>query len=96
MTHDHDHKHCHDEHHHNSHDHSHDHGHGVELDDTEKLKIRIQHWIGHNMQHRDSLDEWSDRARESGLEKVADALDRSSQKLSDSVDELETALTLFD
>ena len=95
MTHDHEHHgHSHD----HGHEHSHSHSHGTEsggMDDAQKLKVRIEHWIGHNRDHKEALEEWRDKAKEMGLAEVSEALGRSAECMAESVTELEKALVLF-
>ena len=91
MTHDHNH---HDHDHHHDHGHSHDHGDGG-ADEVKKLKMRIEHWIGHNREHRETLDEWAGRSGEMGLGEVSAALKRSAELMAESVAELEKSLEFF-
>jgi hypothetical protein len=85
MTHDH------DGHHH---EHHHDDGEG-EADGARKLKTRIEHWIAHNREHQQALDEWSAKSKEMGLEEVGESLAAAAALLGKSVSELKKALGCF-
>jgi len=88
MSHDHDHSHDHSHHHHHSHSHGHSHGSGeasgAEMSMEEKLNTLFSHWIDHNDSHKDNFISWASKAREAGLNEVADSLDQAGS-LSDQV-----------
>ncbi len=86
MTHDH------DEHGHHHHDHGHESG---GMDETQKLRVRIEHWIEHNREHQAALEEWRDKSAKTGREEVSAALGRSAARMAESVTELEDALKSF-
>jgi hypothetical protein len=79
--HDHTHQHDHDHDHQHGHDHDHDHDHHHEHDqenksktkmsDKDKLAKLLDHWVAHNSDHADNYTQWSGKAEELGLEKVA-------------------------
>ncbi|SHF89968.1 hypothetical protein SAMN02745206_02870 [Desulfacinum infernum DSM 9756] len=64
--------------HQHSHPHSHDHGSDTEspLSTRQKLARMIHHWIHHTEDHVKSYRQWAEKARQEGLESVAQALER--------------------
>jgi len=87
--------HGHHGHEHGHHHHDHDHGSEAAEGDREKLKILINHWISHNTEHAQSLEEWIDKAGKMGLGQVAELLKDSSVLMRRSVDALEKAAGEF-
>ena len=65
------------------------------MEDRDKLKHLIEHWIEHNSDHADEFRQWADKAKGFGASGVSDdimeaveqlrnaneSLDRASQKL---------------
>jgi hypothetical protein len=64
----------------------------TELNDTEKLRRLIPHWIEHNQSHAAEFLRWADRARISGNEQAADLLENAAAGLQKAEDDLRTAL----
>ncbi len=47
------------------------------LETEAKLSHLLAHWVEHHEAHLENYRTWASRAREAGLEQVADALDRA-------------------
>lgn len=63
-----------------SHDHHHHHDHEHEkspMTTKEKLVKLMDHWIAHNQDHAKTYKTWAARAREEGLDNVADLLEQA-------------------
>lgn len=86
MTHEHGHPHSH------SHDHSHSHSHGHELTFEQKLEKLFDHWIDHNDSHKDTFFTWADRAKEAGLDAVAQNIEKAGQLSEEVTRQLKEAL----
>ena len=50
-------------------------------DDLAKLRILLPHWIEHNEEHAASFQEWARKARELGLEAVAEQIERAVEQM---------------
>ena len=68
------------------------------VDDREKLKIILKHWVGHNKEHSEEFKEWAEKARQMGEAEVAgeilqavENMDRVSEILSRTMKRLEEA-----
>ena len=46
-------------------------------DTVAKLQHLLPHWVEHNASHLESFRQWQQRARDQGLEAVADALEET-------------------
>lgn len=57
----------------------------------EKLEHLLEHWIEHNNNHSQSFNEWSNKIRQAGFEKVADELLDAEQKMDECTQILEKA-----
>ncbi len=77
MTHDHSHDHHHGHSHSHSHDHGHSHDHAREMSMEDKLETLFAHWVDHNDSHKDNFVSWAAKAREAGLETVAQSLEQA-------------------
>ena len=64
------------------------------MEEVDKLRILIPHWIGHNTEHADEFRAWADRAGKAaaGIRSAADAIDLANQSLLSALDELGGAL----
>ena len=72
-----------------SHDHTHDHHHSPEMSLEEKLTTLLNHWVDHNNSHKDNFISWSEKAKEGGLEEIAQLLQEAgslSEKVSQSLE----------
>ena len=86
--HHHDHEHPHHEHHHHDHEHHHhgheDHHHEQTSDGQmtfpQKMDRLLDHWIHHNDDHAENYRTWADRARQNGMDKMADMLDEAARQ----------------
>jgi EAL domain-containing protein (putative c-di-GMP-specific phosphodiesterase class I) len=71
------------------HKHKHD---QTALNDLTKLHILLPHWIEHNAEHAESLREWAGRARELGLEAVAEQIEVAVERMTACNEALSAAL----
>lgn len=46
-----------------------------------KLRILLPHWIEHNEEHAESFREWAEKARELGLEAVAEQIEVAVERM---------------
>ena len=68
-------------HHHHAASGSENHGIDAEkMNDTEKLKILLPHWMEHNEEHAASFESWAKTMRSIGREDVAVALEKISRE----------------
>jgi len=60
------------------------------MDDTEKLRVLLGHWIKHNREHAEEFRRWADRAGEASndissavdyMTKAGSALEKALEKL---------------
>ena len=100
MTHDHDHDHGHAHSHSHEdgyshshgHSHGHDHSHTHELTFEQKLEKLFAHWIDHNDSHKDTFFTWAGRAKEAGLDDVAQKIEKAGQLSEEVTQQLKSAL----
>ena len=85
--HSHNHRHSHQHSHDHGHSHGHTHSHENELTLEQKLEKLVAHWIDHNDSHKETYFTWARRAKEDGMESVAEKINRAGQ-LSDQVTSL--------
>jgi hypothetical protein len=60
--------------------------------DEDRLRILLPHWIEHNAEHADEFRRWADKAREAGLNEVADEIATAAKELGWVNEALKTAL----
>ncbi|MCG8618652.1 MAG: hypothetical protein MI802_20725 [Desulfobacterales bacterium] len=58
----------------------------------DKLRTLFAHWIDHNDSHMDNFVSWADKARDAGLEEVADSLEEAGSLSRDVTGKLKEAL----
>ena len=58
----------------------HKHGQAVP-DDLTKLRVLLPHWIEHNQDHAASFRKWAEKAREMGLEGVAEQIEVAVEQM---------------
>lgn len=63
------------------------------MNEIEKLRVLLPHWIEHNSGHESECVKWADVARSEGLEKVADCIDAAVKTMKEVNKHLEEALT---
>ena len=88
-SHDHNHDHSYDHNHDHCHDHNHDHCHchgqndchqhsegqaDGQISTKDKIVKRIEHWIKHNNDHVNNYNDWAQKAKAEGLDKVSSLL----------------------
>ncbi len=64
--------------HHHSHSHGHSHGDGGEMSFADRMERLLDHWLDHNADHAATYREWAEKARENGLEAVAEQLEEAA------------------
>lgn len=74
---------------HHGHHHHHDHAHGGE--DRKGFQVRVSRWRDHNLEHQKTLEEWSDKMKEAGLDAAAAAVSRAADAMLESVAALDDA-----
>ena len=62
------------------------------MNQTEKLRVLLPHWIEHNLGHGEECRKWSAIAREEGQGKVAENIDAAVKAMTTVNELLETAL----
>jgi len=50
-------------------------------EDLTKLRILLPHWIEHNGEHAERFREWAEKAREMGLEEVAQRIEEAVERM---------------
>jgi len=93
-SHDHDQNDPHDQGHSHSqgHDHNHSHDHTHELTFEQKLEKLFSHWIEHNDSHKDTFYTWAGRAKEAGLDQIAQNIEKAGLLSEDVTQQLRDAL----
>ena len=84
-----------EEHHHHDYEHTghtHEEEKGATPDDLAKLRILLPHWIEHNDEHAASFRKWAERARELGLEAVAEQIEVAVERMATCNQALRAAL----
>jgi len=61
-------------------------------DDLAKLRILLPHWVEHNAEHAESFRKWAGRARELGLEAVAEKIELAVERMAACNEALSAAL----
>jgi len=51
------------------------------MDEMEKLKILLNHWIEHNREHAQEFREWAEKAKSFGQSTVHDDIMQASQQM---------------
>ena len=51
------------------------------MNDIEKLRALLPHWIEHNEEHAENFRRWAEKARHLGLEEVADLIEEAAEKV---------------
>ncbi len=63
------------------------------MDETEKLRILLPHWIEHNNGHEAEWIKWAEVARNEGKESIAETINAAIQKMQEVNVILEKALS---
>jgi len=60
------------------------------MEDIEKLRVLIPHWITHNAEHAENFRRWADRAgvATQDILMAAEAMDRANEALADALEKL--------
>lgn len=62
------------------------------MNQTEKLRVLLPHWIEHNLGHGEECKKWSAVARQEGQAKIADHIDDAIKSIIRANELLEMAL----
>lgn len=62
------------------------------MDNVEKLRVMLQHWIEHNKGHMDEFEKWRGTMSAEGRASLADHIQRTVELMGSVNDELEKAL----
>jgi len=62
------------------------------MNEIEKLRVLLPHWIEHNNGHEAECIKWAETARKEGLDKVADSIDAAVKTMREANSHLEKAL----
>lgn len=62
------------------------------MEQMEKLRVLLPHWIGHNRGHAEECGRWSASARQAGEEAVAEYIDAAIAAMNQANDLLDKAL----
>lgn len=64
----------------------------MSMDDIEKLRVLLPHWLEHNASHADDYRAWIERARAAGADHAAEHLAAAVEKLAGVNRDLQGAL----
>ena len=62
------------------------------MNDIEKLRVLLPHWIEHNAEHAGEFRNWAGRAREAGEAHLADHIEAAAQKMEAANRDLQIAI----
>lgn len=62
------------------------------MDEREKLKMLLEHWIEHNQEHSEEFREWAGKAKDAGQAAVHDGILEAARQLDKANDSLRKAL----
>jgi hypothetical protein len=62
------------------------------VNDIEKLRVVLPHWLEHNQEHATEFVQWADKASAAGQETVAREIRRAAEAMQQANDALQTAL----
>jgi regulator of replication initiation timing len=65
---------------------------GAPMEDMEKMRVRLEHWIEHNASHRVEFEKWAARLNEAGQPGVSGYMKAAAQRLEDAESCLQNAL----
>lgn len=62
------------------------------MENNEKLRVLLQHWIDHNIGHAEEFEKWRHTAEHDGDSEIASAISEAIVKMKEVNTALETAL----
>ena len=62
------------------------------MNDIEKLRALLPHWIEHNQEHAAEFENWAAKASGTGQNKAAEIIRRAAQEMQVANDTLQSAL----
>ena len=62
------------------------------MNDIEKLRVLLPHWLEHNQEHASEFAGWADRASAAGQATVAQEIRRAAEAMQQANEALQTAL----
>jgi hypothetical protein len=65
---------------------------GSSMEESEKMRVRLEHWIAHNASHRVEFEKWAGRLEEAGQPGASSHMKAAAQGLEDAESCLQKAL----
>jgi hypothetical protein len=65
------------------------------MNDREKLRLLLAHWVNHNLEHAQEFRRWARRAEEFGSDGAASKLEAAAQEMKVLNNSLQAALELL-
>ena len=65
------------------------------MNDMQKLKVLLAHWMDHNREHAEAFHQWAQRAEECGSGEVASRLQTAAQEMKSLNERLRAARDLI-
>ena len=62
------------------------------MQDIDKFRVLIKHWIEHNVSHEAEFEKWARRARDAGLQEVSGDISAAAHSLREITDRLRDAM----
>lgn len=67
----------------------------MSVDEKEKLKILLNHWIEHNTEHSEEFEEWANTAKKIGEDEVQKYMLNAASQMEKSASSLRRALNVL-
>ena len=62
------------------------------MNDIEKLRVLLPHWIEHNAEHAGEFLTWAERARKAGKDHATEHIKAAAQKMKDANRDLQSVI----
>lgn len=62
------------------------------MNEIEKLRVLVPHWIEHNAEHAHEFRIWAERAKKAGQDRLAALIESAAQKMEMANRDLESAV----
>ncbi|MFN2283695.1 MAG: hypothetical protein ACK2UQ_04685 [Anaerolineae bacterium] len=66
------------------------------MNDLEKLRVLLPHWLEHNAEHAGEFRAWAERAKAAGEDKLAVQIIAAAEKMEAANHDLELAIAYMD
>ena len=66
------------------------------MNDLEKLRVLLPHWLEHNAEHAGEFRAWAERAKAAGEDKLAAQIVAAAEKMEAANHDLELAIAYMD